>query len=226
MRFFGGRRGHHSGRGDRPEPGDRSGQGGADGQGGDSGPDEGAPAGPDGTAAPSLDDAALHASVESLLLRELGGTMIADIDHDQIPTPLRRGRVLEWIADSGYSYFIDAEDDVGGLWHGRLFYFLLFGTHQEILQVRGQWNRDITIERLEEILEFCNEWNADRIWPKAYTRVRDNGMVHVYTEVTVDLEHGDNDDQLDQLLQCGLSTGSMFFDALDEFYPDPARSAP
>jgi hypothetical protein len=34
------------------------------------------------------------------------------------------------------------------------------------------------------------------------------------------------DDQLDQLLQCGLSTGSMFFDSLDEYYPDPARLAP
>ncbi|WP_246857549.1 YbjN domain-containing protein [Oerskovia sp. KBS0722] len=214
MRFFGGRRGHQAGRDDSGDQGRKD------------APDEHAWDEAGGTSGTPLDDAALHASVESLLLRELGGTMISDIEHDKIPTPLHRARVLEWIADAGYSYFLDAEGDVGGLWHGRLFYFLLFGSHHEILQVRGQWNRDITIERLEEILEFCNEWNADRIWPKAYTRVRDNGMVHVFTEVTVDLEHGVNDDQLDQLLQCGLSTGSMFFDALDEFYPDPARSAP
>ncbi|MHA7134959.1 type III secretion system chaperone family protein [Oerskovia turbata] len=217
MRFFGGRRGDPAGHdgsdargGDEQDIARTTGDSARDGSGGSS----------------DADDAALHASVEGLLLRELGGTMIADIEHDKIPSPLHRARVLEWIADAGYSYFLDAEGDVGGMWHGRLFYFLLFGSHTEILQVRGQWNRDITIERLEEILEFCNEWNADRIWPKAYTRVRDNGMVHVFTEVTVDLEHGVNDDQLDQLLQCGLSTGSMFFDALDEFYPDPARSAP
>jgi hypothetical protein len=217
MRFFGGRRGDPAGHdgsddrgGDEQDVARTTGDSARDGSGGSL----------------EADDAALHASVEGLLLRELGGTMIADIEHDKIPSPLHRARVLEWIADAGYSYFLDAEGDVGGMWHGRLFYFLLFGSHTEILQVRGQWNRDITIERLEEILEFCNEWNADRIWPKAYTRVRDNGMVHVFTEVTVDLEHGVNDDQLDQLLQCGLSTGSMFFDALDEFYPDPARSAP
>jgi hypothetical protein len=59
-----------------------------------------------------------------------------------------------------------------------------------------------------------------------YTRVRDNGMIQVFTEVTVDLEHGVTDNQLDQMLQCGLSTGSMFLDALDERYPDPAGQAP
>src|SRR3712207_7234969 len=58
--------------------------------------------------------------------------------------------------------------DLGGLWRGRLFYFFMFGDRSEILQVRGQWNREASIERLEEVLEACNEWNADRIWPKAY----------------------------------------------------------
>ncbi|MBD5788130.1 YbjN domain-containing protein [Cellulosimicrobium terreum] len=177
-----------------------------------------------GPGAGTSGDDALQSQVEDLLARELGGVIATDVV--RTPAPLALARVVEWITDSGYSYFVDSDGDVGGLWHGRLFYFLMFGGHDEILQVRGQWNRDLAIERLEEILEFCNEWNADRIWPKTYTRVRDNGMVQVFTEVTVDLEHGATDDQLDQLLQCGLSTGSMFFDALDEYYPDPARSAP
>ncbi len=168
-------------------------------------------------------DEALRSQVEELLERELGQVVTED---RLVPAPLALDRVVEWITDCGYSYFVDSDGDVGGLWHGRLFYFLLFGKSDEILQVRGQWNRDLAIERLEEVLEFCNEWNADRIWPKTYTRVRDNGMIQVFTEVTVDLEHGVTDDQLDQLLQCGLSTGSMFFDALDEYYPDPARQAP
>ncbi|HWK90767.1 MAG TPA: YbjN domain-containing protein [Luteimicrobium sp.] len=145
---------------------------------------------------------------------------------DLAPRPVDRARVVDWLLAGGFSYFVDSEGDVGGLWQGRLFYFLLFGEHEEIVQVRGQWNREVTIERLEEILELCNEWNADRIWPKAYTRVRDNGLVQVYTEVTVDLEFGANDDQLADVLQCGLSTASVFFDSLDETYPDPLRSAP
>ncbi|PFG33495.1 YbjN domain-containing protein [Sanguibacter antarcticus] len=170
-------------------------------------------------------DAELQADVESVLARELATTTRSDAG-GLYPSPLSTARIVEWIKDYGYSYFIDSDGDVGGLWHSRLFYFLLFGPDREILQVRGQWNREITIDRVEEVLEFCNEWNTERIWPKAYFRVRDNGMIQVYGEVAVDLEHGASDDQLDQVLACGLSTGAMLFDALDELYRDPAQVAP
>ena len=143
-----------------------------------------------------------------------------------MPWPLSIARIVDWFEENGFSYFIDNDGDLGGLWRGRLFYFFMFGDRSEILQVRGQWNREVSIERLEEVLEACNEWNADRIWPKAYVRVRDNGMVHVISEVATDLEHGVTDAQLAQLLHCGLSTGSMLFDAIDEMYPDPAAAAP
>ena len=187
-----------------------------------------------------LTDGELQERVESLLARELGARRLTtpvstsvgragipiQADDPDVPTPLSISRIVEWFDENGFSYFIDNDGDLGGLWRGRLFYFFLFGDRSEILQVRGQWNREATIERLEEILEVCNEWNADRIWPKAYVRVRDNGMVHVISEVATDLEHGITDAQLGQLLQCGLSTGSMLFDAIDEMYPDPAVTAP
>ena len=187
-----------------------------------------------------LSDSELQARVESLLSRELGARRLGDEavalagrpgappqdDDPDVPWPLGIARIVDWFEDNGFSYFIDNDGDLGGLWRGRLFYFFMFGESSEILQVRGQWNREVSIERLEEVLEACNEWNADRIWPKAYVRVRDNGMVHVISEVATDLEHGVTDAQLDQLLHCGLSTGSMFFDAIDEMYPDPAAAAP
>ncbi|WP_024288747.1 YbjN domain-containing protein [Cellulomonas sp. KRMCY2] len=143
-----------------------------------------------------------------------------------IPSPLTTERLRSWFSRHGYSYFVDDDGDVGGLWRGRLFHFFLFGEHQEILQVRGQWNREFAIERLTDVLEICNEWNAEKIWPKAYVRVRDDGMVHVTCEVATDLEHGVSDAQLGQLLQCGLSAASVFFDTLDQLYPDPASAAP
>lgn len=143
-----------------------------------------------------------------------------------MPTPLTADRLRTWFTRHGYTFFVDNENDVGGLWRGRLFYFFLFGEEGEILQVRGQWNREFAIERLTEVLELCNEWNAERIWPKAYLRVRDDGMVHAVCEVATDLEHGATDDQLGQLLHCGLSSANTFFDALDDMFPDPAASAP
>ena len=199
VRFFGSRRRNTAGDGDR------------------------AATGPQQPEPRELDDDELRAQVEGVLLRELTGGLD---DPSSVPEPLTRDRVVEWLGENGFSYFVDSEGDVGGLWHGWLFYFLMVGESSEVLQVRGQWHRDLTIERLEEILELCNEWNAERIWPKTYVRVRDNGAVLVYTEVTVDLEHGVTEDQLDQLLQCGLTTGSMFFEHLDETFPDPLRSAP
>jgi hypothetical protein len=177
-----------------------------------------------------LDDQELRDRIESMLLRVAGGPRTAPgpvhLDPAEVPTPLSRDRIMAWLERSGFAYFTDSDGDVGGLWHGRLFYFLVLGEHDEVLQVRGQWHREATIERLEAILESCNTWNADRIWPKAYARVRDDGSVVVCADMTVDVEHGVTDDQLEQLLQCGLTTGSMFFDALDEEYPDPLRDAP
>ncbi len=145
---------------------------------------------------------------------------------DGRPTPLTSERVVEWFERNDFHYFVDDEGDLGGLWRGRLFYYFLFGDSREILQVRAQWNREVAIERLEEVLDACAEWNAERIWPKAYVRVKDNGMVLVVAEVSTDLEHGATDAQLSQVLFCGLSTASTFFDAIDELYPDPAGVAP
>ena len=179
----------------------------------------------DGQHAPELSDADLHAQVQDLLVRELGASQVADPDAD-VPTQLTIARIIAWFEKNQFSYFLDNDGDLGGLWRGRLFYFFLFGEDSEILQIRGQWNREVAIERLDVVLEACNEWNADRIWPKAYARVRDNGMVHVIAEVATDLEHGVTDAQVGQLLHCGLSTSNMLFDAIDELFPDPAAVAP
>lgn len=180
----------------------------------------------DGQPGSEPSDGELHTRVEDLLARELGAPRGASSHADDVPSPLTVARIVAWFETNHFNYFLDNDGDVGGMWRGRLFYFFLFGAQAEILQVRGQWNREVAIERLEEVLEACNEWNADRIWPKAYVRVRDNGMVHVIAEVATDLEHGVTDAQLSQLLNCGLSTANLLFDAIDELYPDPAAVAP
>ncbi len=143
-----------------------------------------------------------------------------------VPTPVTSERITRWCEDHGYTYFVDRDGDVGGIWRGRVFFFFLLGDDDEVLQVRGYWNREFAIERLPEVLEICNAWHVDKIWPSAYARVRDNGRVHVTAEVTTDVSCGATDDQLELMLQCGLGTGSVFFDHLDGQYPDPAAQAP
>lgn len=144
----------------------------------------------------------------------------------ELPGPVSQRRIQEWCEAEEFMYFVDSDGDLGGFWNGRLFYFLVLGEHDEVLQVRARWNREITIERLEEILELCNAWNTERIWPKAYVRVLDDGSVNVMAESSHDLEQGVTDEQLARLLACAIGTATLFFDAVDECYPDPAAQAP
>ena len=151
----------------------------------------------------------------------LGGGAPGDL-----PRPVSRARIEAWCTAEEFTYFVDNEGDLGGFWNNRLFYFLVFGDRNEVLQVRAHWNREVNIERLEEILDLCNAWNAERVWPKVYVRVLDNGSVNVMAESSHDLEQGVTDTQLARLLSCAVGTGTLFFDEVDGLYPDPAAQAP
>lgn len=144
-----------------------------------------------------------------------------DATVSEYPTSLCQHRIQSWLEGAGFAFFVDSDGDLGGIWHNRIFYLLTLGGNQEVLQVRGQWNRECTLDYFDDLLEVCNTWNAERIWPKAYLRVRDDGTVVVCADLTIDVEHGATDAQLDQLLRCGLATGTAFFDRMDAEYPDP-----
>jgi hypothetical protein len=142
-------------------------------------------------------------------------------DRPELPRPLTRSRVAAWFRTASVSFFIDSRSRVGTVWQGRVFGVQLLGDRKEILHVRGQWHRQAAIERHGELLETCNEWNADRILPTVYTKVRDDGRISVLAEVTVDFEHGATDDQIGHTIAAGLSGGTQFFDWLDHRFPDP-----
>jgi len=142
------------------------------------------------------------------------------------PTPLTSARVAQILRADGAHFGVDDDGDCLGFWQRRMFLFVLYGETPTFLQIRGTWSREASIERLDEILDLVNDWNTDRIWPKAYARVRDDGTVSVSAEVAVDLEKGANDAQIRQIIRCGLASGSAFFDALDERYPDPVAQSP
>jgi hypothetical protein len=70
-----------------------------------------------------------------------------------------------------------------------------------------------------------NDWNRDRIWPKAYVR-EEEGQLALYSEVSSDLEVGATDQQLAQLIACGLGTGVQMFSALDAVLPQEDGTDP
>jgi len=133
-------------------------------------------------------------------------------------TPLTRDRVATYLLSRGYRFLLDDDGDLTGTWDGSRFWFLLLGERAEILQVRGRWHRTLPTSRRTAVLLAANDWNRERIWPKVYVREED-GELALYSEVSVDLEHGVTSIQLAQLIACGLGTGVQMFTVLDTLLP-------
>lgn len=65
----------------------------------------------------------------------------------------------------------------------------------------------LSIRLFDRAGAFCNSWNHDRLWPKAFVHVDDAGRARIHGEVITDLECGVTPHQLDRLLDCGITTG-------------------
>ena len=132
--------------------------------------------------------------------------------------PVTRDRIATYLLSRGYRFLLDDDGDLTGTWDGSRFWFLLLGEHDEILQIRGRWHRTLPTSRRTAVLLAANDWNRERIWPKVYVREED-GELALYSEVSVDLEHGVTSSQLAQLIACGLGTGVQMFTVLDNLLP-------
>jgi len=131
----------------------------------------------------------------------------------ELPTPLSTRRIGDHLSRRGYHFRIDDDGDITGTWDGNRFWFLLLGDHQEILQVRGRWSSTVPVTARLALLQSVNDWNRERIWPKVYVREESGGLA-VYAEVSVDLEQGATDDQLGQIVSCGLGTAVQLFSTI------------
>jgi len=116
----------------------------------------------------------------------------------------------------GFVYRIDADGDICGNWHGNLIYFFRIGEFREMLQVRALTRSVFSTDDVPRLYAFCNAWNHDRLFPKAYVHVADDGTVRVVGEVIADWEKGVTADQLDQVMICGIATGCQLADAVAE----------
>ena len=134
------------------------------------------------------------------------------------PLALDRDRIRDALTRESWHYQVDDDGDLCGLWGDNLFYFFATGEQREILYIRGRWHHSLRIDQRTEAREVIDDWHRDRLWPKGYTRVGDDGEVRVYAEHTVDFEHGVTDDQLSQTLRCAITTSLQLFDQLQEHF--------
>jgi predicted glycosyltransferase involved in capsule biosynthesis len=122
--------------------------------------------------------------------------------------------ITDALTARGFHYFVDEDGDVVGNFQGNLIYFFRLGAGREILQIRAMVQHVFGIDDVRRLYEFCNAWNHDRLWPKAYVHVQDDGVVNIIGEVLADWEKGVTAEQLDQVMICGIATGCELADAV------------
>ncbi|MEU8183097.1 YbjN domain-containing protein [Micromonospora sp. NPDC049044] len=121
--------------------------------------------------------------------------------------PLSGELVAAVLAARGRPVALSVDGELVGRFDDNTIWFLRLGGDGELLQVRTMVTPTFGIEQVPALYAFCNSWNHDRLWPKAFVHVDDGGRARVYGEVVTDLERGVTPHQLDQLLDCGISTG-------------------
>ena len=128
-------------------------------------------------------------------------------------SPLSSQRIRTELLRRGYRFKTEPDGDITGIWDGNRFWFSLLGEKREVLRVRGKWSTDLPGDSFDAALFAANDWNRDRVFPKVY--VRDEGTVGLYTEVSVDFEPGATDEQIADVITCGLITAAQFFAQAD-----------
>ena len=145
--------------------------------------------------------------IEAALNAQVGNTLTAT------PPPVSIERIGEQLRAHGYRFSTDEDGDLTGVWDDNQFWFILGGAAHEVLQVRGRWRNSVPNNDRTAALLAVNDWNRDHLWPKAY--FRDEGELALYAEVSIDLECGVTDAQLQDILACGLVTTVQFFSEID-----------
>lgn len=141
----------------------------------------------------------------------------SDVDRrPQRLRPLTDELIASVLDGRDHPYETDPDGDLVGRWDDNVIYFIRCGAAGELLQIRTIAATSFPIDDVPRLYAFCNTWNRDRFWPKAFVHVNDDGSVRVCGEVVTDLEHGVTPAQLDQLLGCGILTGVQMSKAVAE----------
>lgn len=129
------------------------------------------------------------------------------------------------------TFAADPEGDLATRWsEGFVLYAMPRGEHGEILCVTVYLDQRVGAGEIRQAAEFCNRWNAESLWPKAYVRpvgaaeaagdapAADPEYGLVMAELNVDLEFGVSDEQLRGLLVSAISGSAELTKAFDAWF--------
>lgn len=152
--------------------------------------------------------------------------IVWDVSEDELAAaevhPVSTERVRTWLKQAGNHYFVRPDGQPAGIWNGSLFSFTVT---PQVLQVRGQWHRTITIERRAEFMALINAMHTRTAWPKCLLQVMDDGSMRLSSEVDTPIRTGLSDQQLSRALRLGIGVSLALFVRLGKQFPDPLMSA-
>jgi hypothetical protein len=136
------------------------------------------------------------------------------------PAPISNERIAAVLTGQNWTYETDEDGDLCGGWDGHMFYFLRMGANKEIFMVRGRWEARLPLGMGSQLLPVLNEWHLTHFFPKAVVvDFPDDGNSRVFTEVTVDCEHGISDEQLLLHINAGINSALGLFEELEKRFP-------
>lgn len=150
--------------------------------------------------------------------------------HD-VPAPLSVARLRAVLEAEHIEFTTDEDGDLATRWEeGFVLYAVPRGERGEILCVTAYLDQRVSAAEIPAATRFCNHWNAETLWPKAYVRtVGETGDGHggagapdhalVLGEVNADLESGVTDDQLRDLIVSAVSGSAKLAEAFGDGTP-------
>lgn len=154
------------------------------------------------------------------------GNGAADSSNPGELSPLSKERISQILTEMDVTHSTDNDGDlVAGFEDAGVFFFVTPGKRGEILCVRGIWAGVLPPEKYGEVSEFCQDWNRQTLFPKAYadlvTYEDDRASeTRVQVELTMDYEHGLSDSQLKNHLNISISTAISCYNKLGEEFPE------
>lgn len=121
---------------------------------------------------------------------------------------LSKQRIEDILRKNEWAYETDDDGDLSGVWDSWPFWFVLHGENKEILQIVCRCTRDFEPDQLQTLQRELDDWNREKLWPRAYYRTHpDTGELSVFGDNVIDHEMGLTDDQLEQHIRCSIGTG-------------------
>lgn len=135
--------------------------------------------------------------------------------------PLSKARVQSALTENEWKHGVDDDGDIAASFDGHPMWFICSGESSEMLQIVFRHAHNFEAADLPKLLGFIQDWNASKLFPRAYYRESSDGEIMLFADLNADFEKGVSDAQLRYQLGIAVSTSMQLAGAADEVFGLP-----